>query len=109
MDESISLAEWIAELRAELTEAAVWQAERVDSATKVGKELRVPPLKVKELKLEIEVRASRETKGKAGLKFWVVSGEGERKQSAGTTQRVTLLLMPTSEVHLGDEEGFLPK
>jgi Trypsin-co-occurring domain 2 len=104
MDESISLAEWIAELRAELTEATAWQEERVEGAAKRGKLLRVPPLNLEELKLEIEVRTSRETSGRAGLKFWVVSAEGDRKQSIGATQRVTLLLKPTKEMHLGVEE-----
>ena len=109
MSEPVSLAEWIAELRAELTEAVTWQREREGEAEQRGSSLAVPALALKELKLDLEIKTSRQTGSRGGLKFWVVSGDVDRKESSGTTQRVTLVLTPTGEVHLGDDEGFVPK
>lgn len=108
MSTPISLAEWIAAVRADLTDAIAWQTERERAAIARGEALAVPALRLDELKLEVEVRTTREVSGRAGLRFWVVA-EGDRKDGEGSTQKVTLTLAPTREVHLGDEEGFLDR
>ena len=107
MTTPVSLAEWIASLRADLAEAVDWQEARENAAKAEGRPLRVPPLRLGELKLELEVRTTRESGGKAGLRFWVVSGDVDRKVAEGSTQKVTLTLAPLRDVHLGDDEGFL--
>ena len=107
MIEGIPLAEWIAALRAELTEAVAWQRERIEAAHAAGHALPVPPLALSELKLDIEVSTTHDEGLKGGLKFWVLSTEGEKKRSQSSTQRVTLVLHPTATIHLGDDKGFL--
>jgi hypothetical protein len=112
MTEPIRLADWIAALRAELTEAVAWQHGREDAAKVEGRELMVPPLKLKELKLEVEIASSRESKvgggAKGGIEFWVVSaevsGEGESRRTSQATQRVTLLLEPLTPLKLGSDD-----
>ncbi len=107
MPDSISLAEWIGALRAELTEAVTWQQERTKRAQSDGSPLTVPPLALGELKLEMEVRTTRDDGIKGGLKFWVLSTDAERKRSESSIQKVTLVLHPTAQIHLGDDKGFL--
>ena len=124
MTEPIRLAEWIAALRGELTEAVLWQEGRQNAAIAEGREPPVPPLRLKELKLEVELTSSRESgvtgEAKAGAKgghiaFFVVSGEvsgsAEHRRTSQSTQRVTLLLEPLGEVKLGSsgEKELLPR
>lgn len=110
-DDRIALAEWIMSIRAELTDAAVAQVEREDYAKKSGKPLVVPPLKVKELRLELEVCtekvAGAKSGAKSGLQFWVlplitVSGEAELRRQSGLTQKLILTLEPVRPLTLGD-------
>jgi hypothetical protein len=109
MTEPIGLAEWIAGLRSELTEAVRWQEGRKSAAQGEGVPLRVPSLLLKELRLEVTVITSRNTTGTAGarggLSFHVFSAELSGQVQHGTkdesTQRVTLLLVPEKEVALG--------
>lgn len=111
MTEPIKLAEWISALRAELQEATVLQSGREAAARAEGVDLAVPPLRVKEIKLEVEITASREfgekASAKAGIEFWIISGgaagEVERRRSAQSTQMITLLLEPLSELKLGSD------
>jgi hypothetical protein len=107
MSEPIALAEWIASIRAELTQAATWQRERLTEASRAGHSLVVPPLRLEELKLEVEVETSSHLERGGGLKFWVVTSDLSTRRERGTTQRITLHLRPTSEMHLGDDPGFL--
>jgi hypothetical protein len=107
VSQPVSIAEWIEALRADLEDAALRQKQRLSAEREPGREMAVPGLRLHELKLELEVRTTRETSGSAGLKFWVVSGEADRKIAEGATQRVTLVLQPERDVHLGDDPGFL--
>lgn len=109
MNESVSVAEWIEALRADLEIAVLRQRERTRAGLAVGSEPPVPALRLHELKLELELRTTRETSGRAGLKFWVVSGEADRKIADGATQRITLTLQPERDIHLGDDPGFLDR
>jgi Trypsin-co-occurring domain 2 len=107
MSEPVALAEWIAAIRAELTHAVTWQSERLREASRAGRSLLVPPLRLEELKLEVEVETSAHVEASGGLKFWVVTSDVSARRERGTTQRITLHLRPTNEMHLGDDPGFL--
>lgn len=104
IQEEISLAELIATIRAELSEAAQWQVEREQNAEEQQRELSVPPLRVKELTIELEVVAERSKAGSAGIKFWVLTGALDGKATNKRSQKIVLTLETTKELHLGDAD-----
>lgn len=110
----VQLADWILGIRQELTEAAILQRERELAAVR-GLPVLVPPFKLKELRLELDVETDTEStsaveaKASLGIKFWVVSsaeaaGKHEQKRSSGQTQRIILTLEPIAPLHLGLED-----
>jgi hypothetical protein len=111
MIEKIGLADWIAALRVELTEAVRLQEAREAAVAVEGSRLAVAPLRLKELKLEVNVTSACESsatgEAKVGVKFYVVSGEvsskGELSRHSESTHRVTLLLEPGKEIFMGEE------
>jgi hypothetical protein len=107
MTARISLAEWIASIRAEVAEAVAWQKERTALALKQGQDPIVPPLLLQELKLEVEVETKGTRTAKGGVEFWVVSADVEHGHSEAAKHRVVLTLRPQLDVPLGNERGFL--
>ncbi|MEO8904495.1 MAG: trypco2 family protein [Polyangiaceae bacterium] len=109
-DDRISLSEWIASIRAELTEAAERQVVREAVAAADQRPLTVRAMQVKEIRLELEVSTERlaksSGKASAGFKFWVlasssIGGEHERQAKHGSLQRVILTLEP-KDLFMGD-------
>jgi hypothetical protein len=101
--EKVSLSEWIMAVRAELTDAAQAQIERQSAADAAGRVLAVQGMKVKEIRLELEVSTEQHVGTKlsteAKLKFWVFTeasagAEREGRRSVGSTQRIVLTLEP---------------
>ncbi len=107
----IRLSDWIAAIRAELTDAAERQIVRQATANSRGQALAVQPMQVKEIRLELEVTTERTSRssatGNAEFKFWVfgsasVEGEHERGAQRGETQRLILTLEPKG-LFFGDD------
>src|SRR5262245_22854240 len=48
------------------------------------------------IELELQVEASREASGEAGIKFWLVSIGGRGSRSSSTTHTINLTLTPVS-------------
>ena len=101
-EDRIGLAEFLTDLRAELSQA---QARAKGDALKLG---------VEEIELTLEVAytlsKSREAEGRVGAKFWVfASAEAAAKGSVGTertrTQELTLTLKPRVDEVIVDAEG----
>jgi hypothetical protein len=83
-DVSIPLATAVRALRAELVDA-VRQAEGEELLFALGP-----------VELELQVEVSKEARGEAGIKFWLVSIGGSGSQSSATTHTVKLSLSPVS-------------
>jgi len=108
--ELVSLSDWITSIRAELTDAVERQIERESAAATANRPLLVQAMKVKEIRLELDVATetskSSSVKAGAGLKFWVVAsakveGEHSAQRRDGLTQRVVITIEPT-DLTLGD-------
>jgi NTP-dependent ternary system trypsin peptidase co-occuring protein len=94
----VGLAEAIAALRGELTEAL-----------KAGKD---EPLQFRlgPIELEFQLEVSKRAGGEVGIKFWVVSLGGKAEASRAGTHHIKLSLQPVSpegsdvQVHSGAQE-----
>ncbi len=97
--EKIALSDVIVNLRRELVEAQ-------NKAAKENLKFHVDDISV-----ELQVVANQEVGGKAGVQFWVVSGETGGKDVSGMTQKITLKLKPVlsggerKELEIADEGG----
>jgi hypothetical protein len=78
----IELAEFVAQLRAELTRAI---SEGEDQAIKFD---------CGPIELELEVAAERSADAGARVRFWVVDADASAKVGAKKTQRITMTLTP---------------
>ncbi|MFI6285910.1 trypco2 family protein [Streptomyces sp. NPDC051018] len=97
----LGLAESIAALRGELTEA-VAAADDAGIRFEVG-----------EIELEFHVGVTRQSGGRAGVRFWVVEMGGEGSYAKEQIQRITLTLLPPRDGHgdtvkVGEESARKP-
>lgn len=91
MSESLSLVNFIGELKRELAAAS-----KVRNPNEMA-------LIFKSATIEVEVVAEVEANGEGGLKFWVVEMTGGVSNKQGVTHKLSLELVPDKTVLLGPE------
>jgi hypothetical protein len=101
-DDEIRLPEFIEAVRNEIEQAQRDQNERAVKAGAGEAEQEVLSLQVKEVVLEVEVRADHTGKDNTKIGIAVLSMGGETTRSRGSTQKLTITLVPETPIRLGN-------
>jgi uncharacterized membrane protein len=99
MDDQLRLSDFIAAIKDELAVAQAARRDKMAAEDEPGLDLNV-----KQLTVELEVRAEASTSAKGGVKFWVVSGAAAGSETQGQKQRVTIVLEPVNDLTLGTSD-----